>query len=76
MVASYQRQLRKPISSGILIASTIVGWLGEDWLFCAVVETGLFACRDVDAAGGTGLDVEPERALFVPLRDAAALGSR
>jgi hypothetical protein len=60
----------------MLIASTIVGWLGEDWLFGAVVETGLFACRDFDATGGTGLDVVPGLTLFAPLRDAAALESR
>ena len=31
IVASYHRQLRIPISSGMVIASTIIGWLDEGW---------------------------------------------
>ena len=65
-----------PISPGMLIVSTMVGWLGSDWLFAAIAEIGLFDVEDVDATGGTGLDVGLGVALFVPLRDAAALGSR
>ena len=52
IVASYQRQLRIPISSCILIDSTIVGWLGDGWLFAAVVKVGLFEVEGADAAGG------------------------
>ena len=73
IVASNQRQLRKPISSGILIASTMVGWLGEDWLFAAVVETGIFAEGDADASGATGFDGVLGLALFLPPRGAVAL---
>jgi hypothetical protein len=75
-VASYHRQLRKPISSGILIARTIVGSLGEGWVFAAVVELGLFDVEGANAAGGTGLDVGPELAVVLPVRVVVALESR
>lgn len=60
----------------MVIASTIIGWLDEGWLFAAVVETGLFTVEDVDAIGGAGLGIVPGLALFLLVRDAVALGSR
>lgn len=60
----------------MVIASTIIGWLDEGWLFAAVVETGLFTVEDVDATGGAGLGIVPGLALFLLVRDTVALGSR
>ena len=64
------------MSSGMLIVSTIIGWLDAGWLFAAVVETGLFTAEDVVATGGVGLNVVSGLALFLPVRDAVTLGSR
>jgi hypothetical protein len=60
----------------MLIASTIIGSPDEDWLFAAVVDAGLFTAEDADAPGGAGLGVVLRLALFLPVRDAFALGSR
>lgn len=60
----------------MLIASTIIGSPDEGWLFAAVVDAGLFAAEDADASGGAGLGIVLELALFLPARDAFALGSR
>lgn len=60
----------------MLIVSAIIGWLGAGWLFAAVVEAGLFTAEDVDGTGGVGLNVVPELALFLPVRDAVTLGFR
>ena len=60
----------------MLIASTIVGWLEESWLFAVVVEIGFFTAEDVDATGVAGFGVVLGLALFLPVRDAAAPESR